>query len=111
MISRWRTRGTIAAVVGDGCCRLGGAPGGVHLERPEHRTNEPLSRSFVVCRLISSYRPRSHGRESSQRGAPDDTGPFFQEAGIVMGMDVVALGLTLGFFALSVGLIALCERL
>jgi hypothetical protein len=29
----------------------------------------------------------------------------------VMGMDIVALALTLGFFALSVGLIALCERL
>jgi len=26
-------------------------------------------------------------------------------------MDIVALALTLGFFALSVGLIALCERL
>jgi hypothetical protein len=26
-------------------------------------------------------------------------------------MDVIALGLTLGFFALSMGLIALCDRL
>ena len=36
-------------------------------------------------------------------------GDSFQEA--ISMMDIVSLGLTVAFFALSVGLIALCDRL
>jgi len=60
------------------------------------------------------------GRRSADRSAGDISCPahdapappmgrFFQEA--VSMMDILSLGLTVVFFALSVGLIALCDRL
>jgi hypothetical protein len=93
------------------------------LERLEPRANGPFCGSLVgrrsilsVCRRLG-YRHGSRRREAPKPQGHDEgaaaayIGCSSQEAGNVMGMDVVALGLAVVFFALSVALIALCERL